>query len=75
MNKIDIKIKKVISKVLERPVEGLNKGEKWDSLTHLKIVMELENQFKIAFKTEEVFTMDSIDMICQLVKEHLHDKT
>lgn len=72
-----VTVKKIIAEVLETPVAKITDDssqktiQNWDSLAHLKLVMELENKFKIAFNTEEVFTMESVRDICQMIKNHL----
>lgn len=74
---ISVKVKKIIAKVLEIPVDKVldNSSQKtiqnWDSLAHLNLVMELEKEFDIAFDTQEVFTMETVEEICKLVKKHL----
>lgn len=74
---ISVKVKKIIAKVLEIPVDKVldNSSQKtiqnWDSLAHLNLVMELEKEFDIAFDTQEVFTMETVEEICRLVKKHL----
>lgn len=74
---ISVKVKKIVAKVLEIPVDKVldNSSQKtiqnWDSLAHLNLVMELEKEFDIAFDTQEVFTMETVEEICKLVKKHL----
>lgn len=45
----------------------------WDSLAHLSLVMELENEFGITFSTEEIIPMTSIEQVCKTVKRHLDE--
>ena len=76
-NNSDLQIKQVAAGVLGVPVQKLTDETSqqtipsWDSLTHLKLVMELEKEFNIAFNTEEVFAIDTIGKICESVKKHI----
>ncbi len=76
-NKITKKVIAVLARTLEIPVSKVKTDstqksiESWDSLAHLKLVMEIEKNFNISFNTDEVFSMDSIEEICRLVKKHL----
>jgi len=35
----------------------------WDSLRHLNLIIELENEFNISFELEEIAEMKSISLI------------
>lgn len=54
------KVLDVISKVLKQPVDslnensGLNVTDKWDSLNHTHIVLELEEAFDVGFDFDEL---------------------
>jgi len=43
----------------------------WDSLGHLKLIMELEAKFGIIFTTEEIPTLTTVDIICDTIEEYL----
>ena len=45
--------------------------EKWDSLTHIKIVMALENEFNIKFTDDEMVLLTDIQSIDELVSQHI----
>lgn len=74
---IAIKVKKIISEVMEISVAKVKDDssqktiENWDSLAHLKLVMELEKKLGVTFNTQEVFSMETISEICNQVKKHL----
>ncbi len=74
---ITAKVGKIIAEVLGLPESSVGAdftqkaNQNWDSLNHLKLVMELEKQFNISFNTEEVFSMDTVKEICYVVKKHL----
>ncbi len=45
--------------------------EKWDSLTHLRLIEELENIFNITFKPNEILKIISYDVGIKLIKKKL----
>ena len=45
--------------------------EKWDSLAHLNLIVELESEFNISFEPEEIGTMTSFDSVLYQLKQKL----
>lgn len=45
--------------------------EEWDSLAHLMLVAEIENQFGFKFKMEQVSKATSIQKLMQIIKENI----
>lgn len=43
----------------------------WDSLGHLKLIMELENEFNISFLTVDIPKLKTVDIICLEVERYL----
>ena len=45
--------------------------EKWDSIHHLNLIVELESYFGVLFEPEEIQTMTNIDRIvdCLILKK------
>ena len=41
----------------------------WDSLAHIKILLSIENSFKIKFSLKEIEKLDSIENIIKLLKK------
>lgn len=76
-NDVDLKVKQTLARVLNVTLKQLSASSSqktissWDSLTHLKLIMELEKNFKIAFGTEEVFDIDTVEKISSSVSKHL----
>jgi acyl carrier protein len=68
------KIKNIMASVFEMPIENLQDSfsqhdiENWDSLHHLNLVIELENEFNISLEPEEIGEMNSFEKIVELVK-------
>ena len=41
----------------------------WDSLNHLALVIELEKQFSVKFKPNEMVKLDSVPVIINVLKD------
>jgi acyl carrier protein len=69
------KIFKVISDVLDVPLENVNKSsspddfESWDSLKQMNLIIALEESFEIQFSDEQIITMLNVELIIIAVKE------
>ena len=67
-------IMKIVSRVMEVPVEKLDKNssmdtvEKWDSLRHMNLVLALEEEFDISFTDEEIVEMLSVEIIIETMR-------
>lgn len=42
--------------------------EKWDSLNHLNLIVELEDAFDMEFEPEEIATMTSFDAVKRTIE-------
>ena len=42
--------------------------EKWDSMNHLNMIVELEMEFGVSFEPEEIAKMRSFDDVVRIVK-------
>jgi len=65
------KIINLVSEVLENPVkENSTKDntDNWDSLNHIKIVMELQDKFEIKIPAKDIDKLLSIKKIINYVK-------
>ena len=45
--------------------------EKWDSLAHLNLIVELESEFDVSFEPEEIGTMTSFDSVLYQLKQKM----
>ena len=45
---------------------------KWDSLTHINLIIALEDAFEISFEPEEIARMTSIIAIKQIIDNKTH---
>lgn len=68
------KIINIVSRVFEVEVNE-NTDQKncdaWDSLRHLNLIIELEDEFNISFEPEEIAQLKSIALIEQLISQKL----
>lgn len=69
------RILKIISQVMEVPLEQLNKEsspdtvKNWDSLKHMNLILALEEEFNITFSDEEIVELLSVEIIVEVLKE------
>lgn len=45
--------------------------EKWDSLHHLNLIVELEDEFDVEFEPEEIAEMKSFDAVKRMLESKL----
>lgn len=43
----------------------------WDSLHHLTLIVGLEDQFRVAYTSEEIPQMNSLDAITRITAHHI----
>jgi acyl carrier protein len=66
------KIKEVLKKTFD--FDEINENispqtcEEWDSMHHLQLVVELESEFEVLFKPEDIMDMKSLDKIEEKLK-------
>ena len=69
------KIIKIMKDVLETEDISLNTSqdncENWNSLRHLNLVSELEDEFDVEFEPEEIAEMHSVNSIIEIIKKKL----
>ena len=71
------RIKKIIASVFEIEEEKIDvsvsteTSEKWDSLSHMKLVVALEEDFGILFDNEEIIDLISFPLIKKIIEEKL----
>ena len=75
-NKLEERIKNVMSAVFEMPVEQLQDDsspdtiESWDSLKHMNLVIALEEEFDFEFSDSETVELLSFKLIIAILKEN-----
>jgi acyl carrier protein len=69
------RIKRIMAKAFETPVENINANssqdniETWDSLHHIKMIIFLEREFDITIPDEKVGNMINYKLIELIVNE------
>ncbi|MCP3679763.1 MAG: acyl carrier protein [Gammaproteobacteria bacterium] len=43
----------------------------WDSLKHMRLIMTLENEFKVKFKPQQIIAMENIGAIITYLREQM----
>ena len=77
MPNIEQSVKKIMAKVFKMPVDEINAEtaphtvSKWDSMQHLKMILELEKHFKIHFDEDEIPTLVNYKIIISTVSAYL----
>jgi len=75
----DMKLKKVISNVLGVSIDEINDNsspdsiDKWDSLSHLNLVMAIEAEFDVELTPEDSMDMLSVKLIRMILSDVLNN--
>lgn len=73
-NKLEDRIKNIMSAVFEIPSEEINDKsspdtiESWDSLKHMNLVVALEEEFEVEFKDDEILEIMNYQLIVEILK-------
>ena len=71
------RLTKTVSQILEIPEKevtpdlAIGSVEKWDSLGHLNLILAIEDEFGVKFRTEEILELTSIEDITKALKQKL----
>lgn len=76
---IRTKIHNILTTILD--IDFLEHGEsidlsncdEWDSMNHMKLILELERAFSITFSDDEVYEMTSFNKIYKIIKSQIID--
>ena len=74
-----MKLKKVISNVLGVSIDEINDNsspdsiDKWDSLSHLNLVMAIEAEFDVELTPEDSMDMLSVKLIRMILSDTLNN--
>jgi acyl carrier protein len=75
------KIYKIVSQVMDAPLEQLtlessqDSVENWDSIKHMNLVLSLEEEFNIAFSDSEIIELLSIELIIEIISNKLTNQS
>jgi acyl carrier protein len=75
------RLKEVFSRVFSAPVEMINDNVKyretktfnWDSIMHMSLIAEIENEFGIMLETDDVIDMSSFSKAKEIVAKYVND--
>tara|TARA_B100000676_G_C17376513_1_gene483282 strand:- start:257 stop:502 length:246 start_codon:yes stop_codon:yes gene_type:complete len=68
---------KVFKTVFETSIDSLNMNinqnsfENWDSLNHILLIVEIENEFNIKFNSGELSELTSMNKLYETILKHL----
>ncbi|MBA3660207.1 MAG: acyl carrier protein [Gammaproteobacteria bacterium] len=74
---LEVRVKKILSQLFNVSENEINDEtssdtvSKWDSLTHMNLIVALEDEFKISFTDEQMIEMLNYPLILLTVKEAL----
>tara|TARA_B110000305_G_C18988932_1_gene425170 strand:+ start:228 stop:461 length:234 start_codon:yes stop_codon:yes gene_type:complete len=77
MKDLNNELKKVLAPVLKMSESKINENlnykncKKWDSLTHIKIIIKLESKFNIKIKPEDSLNLLSFKKISYYLKSQI----
>ena len=74
-NKIEERIKNVMSAVFEVPAEQINDDsspdtiESWDSLKHMNLIVALEEELEVSLDDDQIMEMLNYKLIYNILKD------
>jgi len=72
---VELRLKTVLSNILSVPQESISDDsspdtiEKWDSVSHMNVVLALEEEFDISFSDVQIVEMLNYGLIRETMKE------
>ena len=79
MKNIISEVKKIFAKSLKIPIKEINnnlsyvRSEKWDSVNHMNLILELERRFNIILDENDVIKIKDYKSCHKLIKNKLND--
>jgi acyl carrier protein len=70
------RVQQIVADALQAPGESVTPDlafgdlPQWDSLGHMEVMLQLEDQFGVAVDTDTIAQLISIPEICQHLQEH-----
>ena len=74
---LDKKLTKIFIKIFKKKnIQSLKRinEEKWDSLLHVNLMLAIESEFKVKFKSEQIEYLNSFKTILSIIKKNLNEK-
>ncbi len=72
---VESRVFTILSNIFNEPIEKINKKSSpdtiasWDSLSHMKLVIALEEEFNIEFSDDQIVDMISVELIFSNLKD------
>ena len=72
----EVKLRKVMGDILQIDADSIDEEtsvdsvEKWDSQTHLNLVLALESEFDVSFSEEQTVEILNFELIKMVLDEH-----
>jgi acyl carrier protein len=69
MSSLEQRVKSVLSQVLRVPIDRLSGDsspdtiDQWDSVSHINLILALEEEFDVQFTAEETMEMQTLSLI------------
>ena len=76
-NNVENRTKEILSNIFNTSVDQISEDSSpdvirdWDSLSHVKMIVALEREFDIEFKSSEVISMVSLKKITETIRAYL----
>ena len=76
-NNLEIKLKKIFQKIFQISenkilTSKINQNSKWDSLTHINLILEIEKSFKIKkINNKAIVDLNSFKKVFQYLKRSI----
>jgi acyl carrier protein len=76
-NNLEIKLKKIFQKIFQISenkilTSKINQNSKWDSLTHINLILEIEKSFKIKkINNKAIVDLNSFKKVFQYLKKSI----
>jgi acyl carrier protein len=71
------KLSRILSDIFKMSVEetttnyGMKDINNWDSLSHMNLIVAIEDEFKIQLTGDEIAEMTTFDKIREIVQKHI----
>jgi acyl carrier protein len=68
------RVRRIISQVMKVPIKQINTHsspdniENWDSISHMNLVLALEEEFKVSFSDEEIVELLNVEIILETLR-------
>ena len=53
---------------------SMSNYSKWDSISHIKLIIRIEKEYKIKFKIDEIFKLNNFHKISNYLKKNAKNK-